>query len=130
MGYFFMCLGAGSNSSETQGFPTSGTTLNVVSLTAFLHGKTRVFPTPFLVRTRPPNTKPLQRVVFYVLGEQASGKPSVFPILPPRKPPGFRPFPNPPPNQKTSFCAWGRVRTADPSLFRRMLYQLSYPSKT
>ena len=23
-------------------------------------------------------------------------------------------------------CAWGRARTGDPSLFRRMLYQLSY----
>ena len=27
-------------------------------------------------------------------------------------------------------CAWEQARTADPSLFRRMLYQLSYPSKT
>ena len=26
-------------------------------------------------------------------------------------------------------CAWGQARTADPSLFRGMLYQLSYPSK-
>ncbi len=26
------------------------------------------------------------------------------------------------------FCAWGRDRTGDPSLFRGMLYQLSYPS--
>ncbi len=25
-------------------------------------------------------------------------------------------------------CAWGRARTADPFLFREMLYQLSYPS--
>ena len=25
-------------------------------------------------------------------------------------------------------CAWEQARTADPSLFRRMLYQLSYPS--
>jgi len=28
------------------------------------------------------------------------------------------------------FCAWGRARTADPFLFREMLYQLSYPSKS
>src|SRR3989344_4101850 len=27
------------------------------------------------------------------------------------------------------YCAWGRARTADPFLFREMLYQLSYPSK-
>ncbi len=25
-------------------------------------------------------------------------------------------------------CAWKQARTADPSLFRGMLYQLSYPS--
>ncbi len=30
--------------------------------------------------------------------------------------------------QEVRICAWGRARTADPSLFRRMLYQLSYPS--
>ena len=28
-----------------------------------------------------------------------------------------------------AICAWGRARTADPFLFREMLYQLSYPSK-
>ena len=26
------------------------------------------------------------------------------------------------------YCAWKQARTADPSLFRGVLYQLSYPS--
>ena len=30
---------------------------------------------------------------------------------------------------EVSICAGGRTRTADPLLFRQMLYQLSYPSK-
>ena len=30
----------------------------------------------------------------------------------------------------SAICAWEQARTADPSLFRRMLYQLSYPSKS
>ena len=58
------------------------------------------------------------------------GKPTVFPFLPPLETPVSRPLPHPGPNLKLPLlvCAWGRDRTGDPSLFRGMLYQLSYPS--
>ncbi len=49
--------------------------------------------------------------------------------------PSFEPAPNVNENNSKAdalelfFCAWEQARTADPSSFNRMLYQLSYPSK-
>ncbi len=62
--------------------------------------------------------------------DSETGKPSVFPFLPPT---GKSRFPTPSDsdprkNALRLFCAWDQNRTGDPSLFRGMLYQLSYPS--